>query len=97
MDVAHVSPLDAGGMVSPAGSSCLLVIKAQHQGRRAFHVPRDERRHACETQLCRQRESMGMMEGGQERKDHEVGGEVRWQEVENNWRDHAKAKGHEEQ
>lgn len=76
------------------GSSCLLVIKAQHQGRRAFHVPQDERQHACETQLCQQRENVGMMEGGQERKDHEVGREARWQGGVNNWSDHAKAEGH---
>lgn len=54
---------------------------------------RDERQHACETQPCQQQESIGVMEGGQERKDHAVGGEVQWQEVVDNWRDRAKAKG----
>lgn len=49
-----------------AGSSNVLVIKAQCQGRRAFHMLRDERQHVGEIQLCRQQELVGMMEGGQE-------------------------------
>lgn len=41
-----------------------------------------------------QQESIGVMEGGEERKGHEVGGATQWQEIVNHRRDHAKAKGH---
>lgn len=40
-----------------------------------------------------QQESIGVMEGGEERKGREVGGETQWQEIVNHRRDHAKAKG----
>lgn len=43
--------------------------------------------------LCQQQGSTRVMEGGQERKDCEEGGEAQCQELANNCRSHTEAKG----